>query len=94
MKNVTIGGIPHEDLQEIIGNEVEKAMRNFFIENQFGVEFKDEILSRKVAAQMFGKTPDKMSAMYERGEIPGFKSGKEYFFRKSQLVKQFKFKKK
>lgn len=76
-------------IQKIVRTEMERLLEN----NRFGSEWKDEILTRKQAADLFGKTPDKISDMYEKKEIPGLKTGREYFFRKTQLVSLFKYKK-
>lgn len=95
MKNETqqIIGIDLEVLRREIQITVRNEMETLLENNRFGTEWKDEILNRKKAADLFGKTPDKISDMYERKEIPGFKTGREYFFLKSQLTKLFRIKK-
>lgn len=92
-KNQIIGGFQVEPLIEMFQSAVKTEMEKLLEECRFGTEWKDEILSRKQAADLFGKTPDKISEMYEKKEIPGFKTGREYFFLKSQLIKVFRFKK-
>ena len=91
-KNQIIGGLQVEPLVELFQSAVKTQMEKLIEENRFGSEWKDEILNRKKAADLFGKTPDKISEMYEKKEIPGFKTGREYFFLKSQLIKVFKYK--
>ncbi len=91
-KNQIIWGLQVEPLVELFQSAVKTEMEKLIEENRFGSEWKDEILNRKKAADLFGKTPDKISEMYEKKEIPGFKTGREYFFLKSQLIKVFKFK--
>jgi excisionase family DNA binding protein len=86
-------GIKVETLEILIQQIVRKEMERLLENNRFGSEWKDEILTRKQAADLFGKTPDKISDMYEKKEIPGLKTGREYLFRKSQLVNLFKYKK-
>jgi hypothetical protein len=86
-------GIKLESLEMSIQKTIRKEMELLLENNRFGSEWKDEILSRKQAADLFGKTPDKISDMFEKKEIPGFKTGREYFFLNSQLVKLFKYKK-
>lgn len=54
---------------------------------RFGVDFKDEVLDRRKAAELLGVSPDKVSNMIRRKEIPGTKKGKEYFILKSELLK-------
>jgi len=88
-----IGGIPTEQLMTMLQTAIKNEMEQLMEQNRFGSEYKDEILSRKKTAALFRKTPDKISEMYERGEIPGFKTGREYFFLKSQLIQIFKYKK-
>ena len=86
-------GIELEDLKDEIRVAVRNEIETCIQDCRFGSEWKDEILNRKRAADLFGKTPDKISEMYEKKEIPGFKTGREYFFLKSQLIKIFKIKK-
>jgi hypothetical protein len=92
-KKLLIDGVDIELFNELIQSGVKKGLEIALENNRFGTEWKDEILSRKQAADLFGKTPDKISDMYEKKEIPGFKTGREYFFLKSHLVKLFKYKK-
>lgn len=91
-KNQIIG-IDLDLLEAKIQQAVKTQMEQLIENHRFGSEWKDEILTRKKAAELFGKSPEKISEMYERREIPGFKTGREYFFLKSQLTKLFKLRK-
>jgi excisionase family DNA binding protein len=90
---VLIEGLDTETLESIIYLGVKKGIEKALSECRFGTEFKDEILSRKQVAEMMGKSPDKITSMFENNELPGHKSGKEYLFLKSQIVNLFKFQK-
>lgn len=90
---VLIEGLDTETLESIIYLGVKKGIEQALSECRFGTEFKDEILSRKQVAELMGKSPDKITSMFENNELPGYKSGKEYLFLKSHIVNLFKFQK-
>ena len=83
-------GIEIDELKDIIKivvrNEIEKCLQ----ENRFGTEFKDEIWDRRTVAEFFKVSPEKVTEMYNKKEIPGRKLGREYFFLKSQIIDLFK----
>lgn len=87
-----IEGLDTDTLEDIIQLGVKRGIEEALESYRFGTEYKDEVLTRKQAADMIGKSPDKVSSMYENKELPGFKTGKEYFFLKSQILKLFKYK--
>jgi hypothetical protein len=57
---------------------------------RFGVDFKDEVLDRRQVSELLNVSPDKITSMVRRKEIPGSKKGKEYFFLKSEILKSLK----
>ncbi|MCA6439126.1 MAG: helix-turn-helix domain-containing protein [Chitinophagaceae bacterium] len=75
-------------IQNIIKNEIESC----FESNRFGKEFADEIWSRKEVAEFLDITPEKVSDWVKQGKIPFKQFGREYKFKKSEIVGLFKMK--
>lgn len=84
-KNQVIG-IELEDLRDEIRTIVRNEMEACITECRFGVEFKDEAWDRNTVADFLKVSPEKVTEMYNRKEIPGRKLGREYFFLKSQII--------
>lgn len=79
-------GIELDELKDIIQIAVRNEVETCLHENRFGVEFKDETWDRKTVADFLKVSPEKVTEMFNRKEIPGRKLGREYFFLKSQII--------
>lgn len=83
-------GIELEDLQDLIRVAVRNEIETCLTESRFGTEFTDEVWDRKKTADFLDVTPEKITAMFNKKEIPGRKIGGEYRFLKSQMTQLFK----
>jgi hypothetical protein len=83
-------GIELEDLTELIQYAIRTEIESCIKDNRFGTEFKDEVLDRKSAADFLKISPEKITDLYNKQELPGKKLGREYFFLRSQLTGLFK----
>lgn len=83
-------GIELDELKELIQIAVRNEIETCLQENSFGTEFRDEVWDRKTVAEFLKVSPEKVTEMYTKKEIPGRKMGREYFFLKSQIIDVFK----
>ena len=88
-KNQVIG-IDLDDLKDVIQIAVRNEIETCLTDCRFGIEFKDEVMSRKEVADLLKMTPEKVTDSFEKKEIPGKKIGREYRFLKSQIIGLFK----
>lgn len=79
-------GIEIDGLVDVIRSVVRDEMEACITDCRFGTEFKDEAWDRKTVADFLKVSPEKVTEMYNRKEIPGRKLGREYFFLKSQII--------
>lgn len=83
-------GIDLSELQDIIQIAVRNEIETCLQDCRFGVEYKDEAWDRKTVADFLSVSPEKVTEMYDKKEIPGRKLGRGYFFQKSQIIGMFK----
>jgi hypothetical protein len=74
-----------DDLSDFFRTVVRTEIQACINENRFGNEFKDETWDRKTTAAFLKVSPEKITEMYKKKEIPGRKLGREYFFLRSQI---------
>ena len=88
-KNQVIG-IDLADLQDLICVAVRNEIETCLTECRFGTEYKEEVWNRKMVADFFKVSPEKITDGFNKKEIPGRKVGREYFFLKSHITGMFK----
>jgi hypothetical protein len=84
-KNRVIG-IELADLKDVIQHAVRDEIETCLAECRFGNEYKDETWDRATLARFLGISPEKVTELYNKKEIPGRRLGREYFFLKSQIL--------
>jgi hypothetical protein len=84
-KNKIIG-IDMSVLQNIIQQTIRSEIESCLSECRFGTEYKDETWDRATLARFLGISPEKVTELYNKKELPGRKLGREYFFLKSQIL--------
>ena len=66
-----------------VNSEIEKLINN----PRLGEGFKDEVLDRKQAAQLLKLSEQTLTKLFLEGKVVGQKSGAQYRFLKSSIVK-------
>lgn len=87
-------GIELRELQELIQHTVRAEIEKCISDNRFGVGFADEVWDRKTVANFLRISPEKVTYLVKRSELPGKILGREYMFLKSQIIKMFNDKRK
>jgi excisionase family DNA binding protein len=79
--------IPVGDLQGMISMAVNSEIEKLINNPRLGEGFKDEVLDRKQAAQLLKLSEQTLTKLFLEGKVVGQKSGSQYRFLKSSIVK-------
>jgi hypothetical protein len=93
-KKSQIIGIELNELKELITQTVRTEIESCLKDSRFGIEYKDEVWDRKTAANFLRISPEKVTYLFKKKELPGQILGREYMFLKSQIIKMFNDKRK
>ena len=79
--------VPVGDLLSMITNAVNTEIEKLVNNPRLGENFKDEVLDRKQAAELLKLSEQTLTKLFLEGKLVGQKSGAQYRYLKSSIVK-------